>query len=138
MGVPYTWAKMRVTRSEDEISYSQRAALARPGTAQHDDGADRRRGDSDAAGGMAHGALGRTHPQGRADVVGAQRTLRPWPLRTAEILELDDDLLAASGVDPSGERLRAVCLERRARAVRAAVGGGLTEPVVSYAREAPA
>jgi uncharacterized protein YqjF (DUF2071 family) len=32
----------------------------------------------------------------------------PWPLRAAEVLELDDELLAASGVQPAGERLRAL------------------------------
>lgn len=31
-----------------------------------------------------------------------------WPLHTAEVVELDDDLLAASGVRPCGERLRAL------------------------------
>lgn len=32
----------------------------------------------------------------------------PWPLRAAEIVELDDDLLAAGNVPPAGERLRAL------------------------------
>ena len=32
----------------------------------------------------------------------------PWVLRAADVLELDDDLLGASGVRPSGERLRAL------------------------------
>jgi uncharacterized protein YqjF (DUF2071 family) len=32
----------------------------------------------------------------------------PWPLRAAEIVELDDDLLVASNVPPAGERLRAL------------------------------
>ena len=32
----------------------------------------------------------------------------PWVLRAAKVLELDDDLLGASGVQPSGERLRVV------------------------------
>jgi uncharacterized protein len=31
-----------------------------------------------------------------------------WPLREAQILDLDDDLLAASGVDVVGERMRAL------------------------------
>ena len=29
----------------------------------------------------------------------------PWPLRAATIVELDDDLLAASGIQPTGEPL---------------------------------
>jgi uncharacterized protein YqjF (DUF2071 family) len=32
----------------------------------------------------------------------------PWPLRSAEILELDDDLMAAAEVPVSGDRLRAL------------------------------
>ena len=31
-----------------------------------------------------------------------------WPVRAAEILELDDDLLAAGGVDTAGDPLRAL------------------------------
>ncbi|HJT92474.1 MAG TPA: hypothetical protein VJ777_11085, partial [Mycobacterium sp.] len=31
-----------------------------------------------------------------------------WPLRAAEIVELDDDLLHAGGVTPVGDRLRAL------------------------------
>jgi uncharacterized protein len=31
-----------------------------------------------------------------------------WPLHSAEIVELDDDLLQASGVTPAGDRLRAL------------------------------
>ncbi len=76
MGVPYTWAKMRVTRGDDEISYSSVRRWPTRGLRSTLTSADRRRGDTHAAGGMAHGALGRTHPQGRADMVGAQRTLR--------------------------------------------------------------
>ena len=32
----------------------------------------------------------------------------PWPLHEAQILELDDDLLAASGVQAAGPALRAL------------------------------
>ena len=32
----------------------------------------------------------------------------PWPLRAAEIVELSDELLGASAVEPAGQRLRAV------------------------------
>ena len=62
---------------------------------------------ADPAGGLADREVGCAHPQGRADMVGAQRT-RPWPLRSAEILELDDDLMAAAGIAVAGDRLRAL------------------------------
>jgi uncharacterized protein YqjF (DUF2071 family) len=32
----------------------------------------------------------------------------PFPLCSAEVLELDDELVAAAGVEPTGERLRAL------------------------------
>ena len=32
----------------------------------------------------------------------------PWPFQSAEILELDDDLVAAGGVTVAGDRLRAL------------------------------
>jgi uncharacterized protein len=32
----------------------------------------------------------------------------PWPLRAAQVIELDDELLEASGVQPAGDRLRAL------------------------------
>jgi uncharacterized protein YqjF (DUF2071 family) len=31
-----------------------------------------------------------------------------WPLRSAEILELDDELVAAAGVEVAGDRMRAL------------------------------
>ena len=36
LGVPYTWAKMRVTRPTTQISYDSVTPLARPRPAQHD------------------------------------------------------------------------------------------------------
>ncbi|WP_193618851.1 DUF2071 domain-containing protein, partial [Mycobacterium tuberculosis] len=33
---------------------------------------------------------------------------KPWPLRAAEIAELNDELIDASGVQPTGDRLRAL------------------------------
>ena len=32
----------------------------------------------------------------------------PWPFRSAEVVELDDDLLEAGGVTVAGDRLRAL------------------------------
>ncbi len=31
-----------------------------------------------------------------------------WPLRSAEILELDDELVSAAGVEPAGDPMRAL------------------------------
>ena len=42
----------------------------------------------------------------------------PWPLRSAEIVELDDDLMAAAGVEVAGRSAAGAVLARRARAVR--------------------
>ena len=32
----------------------------------------------------------------------------PWPLRAAEIVDLDDELMAAAGIRPAGEPMRAL------------------------------
>ena len=73
LGVPYTWAKMQVNRSRRRDLVRECAALAPPRPAQHVEGPDRRRGGVDTARGVAHLPVGSAHPQGRADMVGAQR-----------------------------------------------------------------
>ena len=97
----------------------QCAAVAPPRPAQHPQGPDRRRGRADAARGVAHGALGaHTRKAGRTWWVPNEHG--PWPVRAAEILELEDDLLAAGGVEAQVPPARAV-LAGRPCAVRQAV-----------------
>jgi uncharacterized protein len=83
LGIPYSWAKMRVTRSGDEITYfSVRPKPNTPIPGAH------------------------TRKAGRTWWVPVSHA--PWLLRAAEVVELDDDLLDASGVRPAGEPMRAL------------------------------
>ena len=107
LGVPYTWAKMHVTRRDDEISYESVRRWPRRGLRSTLRIRIGDAGGADTARGVAHRTVGSAHPQGRADMVGAQRA-RSVAIAAAEILELDDELLAAGGVAAAGEPMRAL------------------------------
>ena len=107
MGVPYTWAKLRVTRTADRITYL--------GT---------RRWPERGLRTLAEVAIGapveptplevwltarwgaHTRKAGRTWWVPNEHPA--WPLRRAELVELNDDLVPASGVVPAGPPLRAL------------------------------
>ena len=105
LGVPYTWAKMRMNRSGDEITY--RSVRRWP-----------RRGLRSLLTVRIGGAVEPTPldvwltARWGAHTFKAGRTWwvpnehEPWPLQAAEIVELDDELLPASGVAPVGGPLR--------------------------------
>jgi uncharacterized protein YqjF (DUF2071 family) len=107
MGIPYTWAWMRITRSAETISYEslrrwpQRGLLSRltisPGEPVEPTSLETWL----TARWGAH-----TRKAGRTWWVPNEH--EPWPLQSATIFELTDELLAASGVQPAGERLRAL------------------------------
>ena len=107
LGIPYTWARMRMNRSGDRISYHSARRWRRRGP--------RSRltitvGDVIEPTPLEVWLTARwgahTRKAGRTWWVPNEH--EPWPLRAAEIVELDDHLLDASGVPPAGERLRAV------------------------------
>ncbi|MGH3676685.1 MAG: YqjF family protein [Mycobacterium sp.] len=107
LGVPYTWAKMGVTRSGDRISYHSVRRWPRPGL--------RSRlavvvGDVLKPTPLEIWLTARwgahTRKAGRTWWVPNEHA--EWPLHAAEVVELDDDLLAAAGVRPVGGPLRAV------------------------------
>jgi uncharacterized protein YqjF (DUF2071 family) len=107
LGVPYTWAKMRVSRFGDRISYESVRRWPRRGL--------RSRltilvGDEVQPSPLEMWLTARwgahTSRAGRTWWVPNEHG--PWPLRAAEIVELHDDLLGASGVAPAGDRLRAL------------------------------
>lgn len=107
MGVPYTWARLRVTRTGDRITYV--------GT---------RRWPERGLQTLAELAIGapvdptplevwltarwgaHTRKAGRTWWVPNEHPT--WPLRQAEVVELTDDLVPASGVVPVGPPLRAL------------------------------
>jgi uncharacterized protein YqjF (DUF2071 family) len=107
LGVPYSWAKMRVTRSADRITYHSVRRWPRRGL--------RSRVSVSVGGVVEPTALevwltsrwgAHTRKAGRTWWVPVAHKL--WLLQAAEVDELDDELLGASGVRPAGERLRAL------------------------------
>jgi uncharacterized protein len=105
IGVPYTWAKMRMTRSGNHITYRTVRRWPRRGLCSR---------IAISVGELVEptplevwltarwGA--HTRKAGRTWWVPVEH--KPWQLHAAEILEFDDDLLEASGVRPASERMR--------------------------------
>lgn len=107
MGVPYVWAKMRVARSADRISYvsvrrwPQRGLRSRMTVRV---GAPVEPTPLEIWLTARWGA--HTRKAGRTWWMPNEHAT--WPLQAAEITELDDDLVAAAGVDVAGAPLRAL------------------------------
>ena len=106
LGVPYTWAKMRVTRDGDRIRYESVRRWPRPGL--------RSRLEVTVGAAIEPEPLqvwltarwgAHTRNAGRTWWVPNEHAT--WPLHTAEIRGLHDDLLDASGVGVAGPRLPA-------------------------------
>ncbi|ORW45496.1 hypothetical protein AWB90_14940 [Mycobacterium paraense] len=107
LGVPYTWAKMRVTRRGDHVTYDSVRRLPHRGL--------RSRvtvvlGDVVEPTPLEVWLTARwgahTRKAGRTWWVPNEHD--PWPMRAAEIVELSDELVGAGGVRPAGEGLRAL------------------------------
>ncbi|HEX3546263.1 MAG TPA: DUF2071 domain-containing protein [Mycobacterium sp.] len=107
LGVPYTWAKMRVTVSGDQVCYHSVRRWPRRGLRSR---LTIRVGDEVEPTPLETWLTSRwgahTRRAGRTWWVPNEHG--PWPLRGVEIVELHDDLLGASGVAPAGEHLRAL------------------------------
>lgn len=107
LGVPYTWAKMRLTRVGARITYASVRRWPRRGL--------RSRLVVDVGPVVEPTPLeiwltarwgAHTRKGGRTSWVPNEHA--PFPLHSAEVVEIDDDLVAAGGVGPSGEQLRAL------------------------------
>ena len=107
LGIPYTWAKMRVTRRDDLITYNSVRRWPRRGLRSRLTVAV---GDPIEPTALEIWLTARwgahTRKAGRTWWVPNEHW--QWPLHAAEIVELHDDLLDASGVTPAGDRLRAI------------------------------
>jgi uncharacterized protein YqjF (DUF2071 family) len=107
LGVPYTWSRMRMTRSGDRITYDSVRRWPHRGL--------RSRLTVDIGGQVEPTPLevwltarwgAHTRKSGRTWWV--PNTHDTWSLQAAEIIDIDDELLAAATVHPAGERLRAL------------------------------
>jgi uncharacterized protein len=107
LGVPYTWAKMRMTRVGNRISYDSVRRWPRRGLRSR---LTIEVGDVIEPTPLEIWLTARwgahTRKAGRTWWVPNEHG--QWPLHTADIVQLDDDLLEASGVMPAGDRLRAL------------------------------
>lgn len=107
LGIPYTWAKMRVDRSTDQISYHsarrwpQRGLRSRMTVTV---------GDVVQPTALEVWLTARwgAHTRKAGRTWWAPIEHEPWTFRAAEIVELHDELLNGSGARPVGERLRAL------------------------------
>ncbi len=107
MGVPYTWARMRMTRSGDRITYETLRRWPQRGLRSQltiDIGAVATPTPLE----MWLTARWGAHTRKAGRTWWVPNTHDAWPVRIADIVDIDDDLLAASGVQPAGEPLRAL------------------------------
>ncbi|APE17439.1 hypothetical protein BOH72_21460 [Mycobacterium sp. WY10] len=105
MGIPYTWARMRITRTPEVITYDsvrrwpQRGLRSRVAV---------RPGETVEPTALETWLTARwgahTRKAGRTWWVPNQHD--PWPLQSAQVVDLDDELVAAAGVRTAGEPLR--------------------------------
>lgn len=105
LGVPYTWARMRMSRSGDRIDYDSVRRSPRRGLRSHVAvrvGAPVEPTDLEVWLTARWGA--HTRKAGRTWWVPNEHG--PWPLHSAELVDVDDDLVAAAGVRLAGEPLR--------------------------------
>lgn len=107
LGIPYTWARMGITRDDDRISYDSERRWPRRGLHSR---LTIRVGDEVEPTPLEIWLTARwgAHARKAGQTWWVPNEHGPWPLRSAEILELDDDLIAAAGVEVAGDRLRAL------------------------------
>ncbi len=105
MGVPYTWAKMRIRLNKEEISYHSVRRWPRRGLHSR---VAVSIGDPVEPTPLEIWLTARwgahTRKAGRTWWVPNEHA--PWVLRSAQLVECDDDLVAAAGVPVAGPRLR--------------------------------
>jgi uncharacterized protein YqjF (DUF2071 family) len=107
LGIPYVWSRMRMRRSGDQITYHSVRRWPRRGLRSR---LMIRVGEAVEPTPLEVWLTARwgahTRRAGRTWWVPNEHG--PWPMRAADIVELDDELLDASKVHPAGERMRAL------------------------------
>ena len=107
LGTPYAWARMRLVRHGARITYDSVRRWPHRGlrcrlTVEVGDPVD----PSPLEVWLTARWGAHTRKAGRTWWVPNEHV--PFPLREAEVVDLDDQLVAAAGVRPTGERLRAL------------------------------
>ena len=107
LGVPYTWARMRIKRQDDRITYHSVRRWPRRGLRSRLTITIGEVVDPTPVEVWLTARWGaHTRNAGRTWWVPNEHA--PWPLRAAEIVELDSELLDVSMVRPVGDPLRAL------------------------------
>jgi len=107
LGVPYAWSRMRMTRRGDYITYDSVRRCPRRGLRSRLTVA---LGDAVEPTPLEIWLTARwgAHTRKAGRTWWVPNAHGPWPLRAAEVVELQDELLEAAAVRPAGERLRAL------------------------------
>jgi uncharacterized protein len=107
LGVPYTWARMRMTRSGDRLTYDSVRRWPQRGLRSR---LTIEIGDPVEPTPLEVWLTARwgAHTRKAGRTWWVPNTHATWPLRAAEIVDIDDELLAAAAVPAAGERLRAL------------------------------
>jgi uncharacterized protein YqjF (DUF2071 family) len=107
LGVPYSWAKMSVTRSRGRVRYASTRRWPRRGLRSRIEVTVGAPADATPLELWLTGRWGaHTRNAGRTLWVPIAHPM--WPLHTADVDELDDELIAAAGIKGVGPRLRAL------------------------------
>lgn len=107
LGVPYTWARMRMSHNGTRVTYDSVRRWPRAGLRNRvvvDVGAQVEPTPLEVWLTARWGA--HTRKAGRTWWVPNEHG--PWPLQEAALVDVDTDLLAAAGVEPAGDPLRAL------------------------------
>jgi uncharacterized protein YqjF (DUF2071 family) len=107
LGVPHTWARMRTNRHGDRITYDSVRRWPRRGLHNRIEVAIGAPVEPTPLEIWLTGRWG-AHTRTAGHTWWIPNEHETWPLRAADILELDDELVAASMVRPADERLRAL------------------------------
>ncbi len=105
--IPYTWARMTMRRDEDVVRYDCERRVPHRGLRSH---VALRIGDLVPASDLETWLTARwgAHTRAFGRTVWLPNEHEPWPLHSAQVLDLRDDLLGASGVPVAGPPLRAL------------------------------
>ncbi|WP_231977642.1 YqjF family protein [Mycobacterium sp. E2989] len=107
LGVPYTWARMRTNRYGDRVTYRSVRRWPHRGLRSRIEVAVGARVEPTPLEVWLTARWGaHTRKAGRTWWIPNEHAT--WPLHAADIVELDDELVAASMVRPAGQRLRAL------------------------------
>ncbi len=107
MGIPYTWARMRITRTSEQISYDSVRRWPQRGLRSR---VTVRPGEPVEPTALETWLTARwgAHTRKAGRTWWVPNYHGPWTLHSARLVDLDDELVAAAGVRTAGEPLRAL------------------------------